>query len=87
MKDRIVDDLIVKVIQRIKPEQFEFTVIADGIPFDIYWFEHNFKVGQTALAKINDKAVVGMFKEGRMTAEECKKHLEEHVDVPEGEKQ
>jgi hypothetical protein len=62
-------------VQRIKPEDFDFTIDVDGIKHDVYHFEKEGKVGTIAFALKDDKAIIPMIKVGRMTEEEVEKEI------------
>jgi hypothetical protein len=76
MKPDPIEAMILETAQSLKPEQFEFSVMVYGIPYDVYWFEKHFKIGQLAFCKRDGKVEIAMFRPGRMTEDEVKIYLE-----------
>lgn len=70
------NQMILKVAQGLKPENYEFTVAVGGLPYDVYWFEERGIVGQLAYAKIAGKWEIAMFRAGRHTEQEVTEYMQ-----------
>lgn len=81
LKHETTDEMIRRVGQGIKKENFEFCVEVRGIPYDVYWFTEKGIVGQLAFAIIDGTVEIAMFKAGRMNADEVTAYLTEEVEA------
>lgn len=72
MKETIVD-----LVQRLTPDDYEYTVQVGGIRYDIYSFvAQNGKVGSVALSIQKGTAVVSVIRVGILTEEEMEREIE-----------
>lgn len=61
-------------------DKYEFSVLVEGIQYDVYWFERQGKVGQVAMAIIKGKAHVAMFHgKGRLSEAEVRERVMESL--------
>lgn len=69
-------DLILSTCQRLREEDYVFTVEAQGTAWDVYRFVANGRRGTLALRILKGRAEVGLFKAGDLSEDEVFRELQ-----------
>lgn len=69
-------ELILQTIQRLREEDYVFTVTAHGTPWDVYRFTLHGRRGTLALRLVQQTPEIGVFRAGELTESEVLDQLQ-----------